>query len=247
MNPDLFIIWKWKGWRGDAYSSENVNAFCRMLRANLGYRPNILCITDEPKGITECNVYPIWPQWSNLGSVGKPNCFRRLRLFDPAFCAELGLSLGQWYVSMDIDCVIRRPIDHLFKVEDDSKLRITEGLYAPYNGSMWMNRVGDNQHVWLDFHPVDSPAAIKAAKRKRRFVGSDQAWLSLQLPPEDVDLWKVGTRHDIMQYHTHVQDPDLPDSARLIFFAGGINPWNHGCMTKCPQLYSTYMSYVESA
>jgi len=47
MEELTFILWKWTGWRKQIYTSERVNIFCRMLRANLSIPHKIICITDD--------------------------------------------------------------------------------------------------------------------------------------------------------------------------------------------------------
>lgn len=238
-----FILWKWVGWRGEIYTANTINTFCKMLRANLKDLPhNIICITDDPTGITECETYPLWAEWPNLMSVGKPNCFRRLRLFHSEFSKTLGSRL----VSIDVDCVIRGDISHLFY--DDVPFKILQGKHSRYTGSLWMLRPGVHEHVWTDFHPVKAPQEIIEARKQTKYaklklVGSDQAWMSLKI--DNAAIWPIGSNQEIISYRLDLLQPEnrVPPQSKIVVFAGGVKPWDTQCRDRTPSLYATWMSY----
>lgn len=226
------ISWLWNGWR-PVYNATHVNAWARMLRANLQVPHRAICITDMPHGITECETFPLWPDFENLTSLGRINCFRRLRLFDTGIQQQIG---GDYFWSMDLDCVINAPLDQL--VEKRAPFRIVQGQAAPYNGSMFLLRAGAMQHVIRDFNPVTSPRQILASRhRGRRLVGSDQAWISLTVGK--VPVWNEN--HGVLAASRHMH---LPHSAgRIWFFAGATKPWSKNIAVRAPLLHERYMHY----
>ena len=237
-----FVCWKWQdrnGWR-KPYTATHVNVLAQMLREHLTIPHRLICITDDPSGIRG-ETYPIWDVEVKVGQRA-PNCFRRLRLFSP-WAEELGHRL----VSIDLDCVIRRNIDHLFAGLED--FRICEGRAAPYNGSMWMIRAGSHPEVWRDFCPETALQEIAQTRREngRPYYGSDQAWMSYKLP--GAPTW--GMTDGVYQYsllgprrRTQALDHSL---ASIVFFAGGIKPWDDACRMQAPRLHSEYMRYVRKA
>jgi hypothetical protein len=242
----VFILWKWaNGWRPNSgYTSDKVNAVARMIHTNFDLPHRVVCVTDDPVGIdlSVCEPIEMWPRPVINGEhwVARPNCFHRLRVFDTEFMLKL-IGPARFYWSMDIDAVILRNFTSLFPSCDYTAV---QGRHAKYNGSMWAVRPYTNRHVWLDFHPTDSPKKIIEAKHKgRRLVGSDQAWMSLQIP--DGDLWAVGEKGPIAQYMDHVHGPEIDPGVAIVFFAGSAKPWQFTTQSKCPILYETFMRYMQ--
>lgn len=232
------VTWLWKGWR-PVYNAERVNTFCRMFRANCTVPHKIICIAEKEfhKDITECDVYPLWPDWPNLQHIkSRPNCYRRLRLFDKAFQDELGASrIWHW----DIDCVIMDSIDHLVT---EHPFRITTGLTSTkVNGSMFLLNNGILQHVWDGFDPVKSPQQLRKLRMPngRLAVGSDQAWISHRVkhPPlytQNDGVWFFNSR-----YGKHRQICSIANPC-VWFFAGGNKPWHSRTKRIAPEVYNAY-------
>ena len=239
-----FILWYWtNGWRPKSgYGADKVNAVARMIKANFDMPHRVVCVTDSPKGITEAQPIEMWPRPVINGEhwVNRPNCFHRLRVFDTDFMVDQ-VGPASYYWSMDLDMVIRRNFTSLHPEPDD--FVAVEGRHANYNGSMWAVKPYTNQHVWADFHPIDSPAAIVAARHKgRSLVGSDQAWMSLQIP--NGSKWPVGEDAAVLQYMNHVHGPELAETAKVICFAGSAKPWHQTVRFKCPQLFNEFQKYL---
>lgn len=235
-----FCLWLWHGWR-PVYTADHVNAMARMLREHVSTPHRIVCITDMPDGITECETYPLWPDVVNMEGQRRPNCWRRLRLFDPTIGPLIAGGPGARIVSIDIDCVILGDITDLF--ERDADLVIAEGHFARFNGSMWMLRAGTNEHVWTSFDSEKSPAQARMARNPNRpgarMIGSDQAWLSIQTP--NAATW--GRADGVMSYARHSVAYRKAREARLWFFAGGIKPWSKQTAMVLPTAYRQYKRF----
>lgn len=235
------VCWIWKGWR-PVYTAERVNAFCRMFRDHCTLPHRIVCIAEEQyaKDITECDVYPLWPDWPHLPQIGKPNCYRRLRLFDSAFQQELGASrIWHW----DIDCIIERNIDHM---ATEHPFRIAKGLTnTVYNGSTFLLDTGYLQNIWDDFDPVGSPLKLKKARTARggRYVGSDQAWISYNLHKDNIPTY--GPDDGLWFFTRYGRHHQCTVKPAVWFFAGGNKPWHSHPRKLAPALYKHYMSYVQ--
>jgi len=241
------VFWLWgqgstgSGWR-PVYSAERVNIAARMVAANLTVPHRVVCITDMPQGITECDTLPLWDSHQSLRTIreggkmqsGKPNCFRRLAMFDPE---RRRILLGSKHMlHMDLDMVVLGSLDPLIS---EHSFRIMHGYrVAKYNGSMWMLRGDANRHVYDSFDPDTAPALIKAAG----IVGSDQGWISLQVE----DAATYGPKDGCYQY-MRLQGLDAirkPEGMRLCFFAGGRKPWDRLLQRKGAYLHREYAKYA---
>lgn len=238
MQPLTVVLWLWaKGWRASTYTAEHVNTAARMVSDNLSLPHRVVCLTDMPAGITACEALPIWPELPKLVTAGRPNCWRRIRLFEPKTAAKI----GQRIVSMDLDMVVMRDLAPLF--DHTEPFKILRGHYAAYNGSLWQMDAGVHPHVWGNFDPERSPRMARMAKHprspERRMVGSDQVWLSMQVPNAPVWAHADGVlsyARDSVTYR-HARD------ARLWFFAGGVKPWSRQTAQLIPKVHGQYMKY----
>lgn len=262
MSDLIATFWLWKGWRA-IYSAEHVNAAARMLRDYLTV-DRVVCITDLPKGITECETYPLWPEWSDLRTRTAPNCFRRLRLFEPGFIRkELR---AERVLTLDLDYVCLKRIDDLIPAED-VPFMMAQGHYAIYNGSMWYVRDGAYPHVWENFDAATTPLKLWHYKNPQRgharLIGSDQAWLSAQLhqqtarlnkqtdTPARLDGWENppvwGHKEGVVSYARGSTSYRHARAARLWFFPGGVKPWSaqisKARLPHVRRLYEQYMRY----
>lgn len=229
-----FVCWLWKGWR-PIYDARHVNRLHAMLAKYMTGPWRLVCITDDSRGI-DCEVFPLWtvPRAKIPGrtAVGKeiiPDCFTRLRMFDPA----VGKYFGERFVSIDLDCVILADLTPLF--ENDYDFIAAKGYRSHLCGSMWQLRVGSNEGVWHSYDPIESPKIIAASTYKNwKLSGSDQAWMSLCLP--EAPLWTEA--EGVYQFMEMRPQRIVPKNARVVFFAGSIKPWDKDCAMICPKLYT---------
>lgn len=245
---DLTIVtFLWQGWRPGVYRPEHVNALKRMFADHLTIPHRFVCVADRRRGL-ECDYIPLWRQ----GHVRRPpesmNSYRRLRLFDP----EIGeLFDTPWLLQVDLDTLVVDCLDPLITWDD---LRLVAGTMAPYNGSMWLHRIGTRPQLWQDFNPRVSPRMVYGYGRKLRrqhrtekrdgkaqpYRGSDQAWIGYKCPDEPVwtaadGVWRVGKKRRRM---------GIPDGARILFFPGVPKPWSTHKHKFPPEIVERYRDYL---
>ena len=231
------VTWLWKstGWR--SYSQKHVNALDRQLQEHLNIPYKLVCVTDSSKGIN-CETYPLWDEPKVEVKRGQPNCYCRLKLFSH----EAKDMFGDWVVSMDLDTLIRHDISDLFQTDADFK--IMKGSVTPYNGSLWLLKTGSRPQVWEEFDPVRSPQKARENQMPdgKRFVGSDQAWISSRLSNSE-ETWDKSD--GIYNFINDVGVNECPPSVRVVQFPGGIKPWSGQLATKNRQLFDEYKRFLE--
>lgn len=235
--PLTVVCWKWNGWRA-VYGAEHVNAMERMLKRHLSVPHRLLCITDDPKGV-RCETMPLWDKPVVATLPRKPNCYKRLRMFSD-WARD---AIGDRFLSVDLDAVIMGNIDHIAQRDED--FVILEGRAAPYNGSLWMHRPGTRTDVWDDFNPATSPAEAAKSKRAngKAFYGSDQAWISHKLPGEAI---YTHAADGVCQFGCAIHNGmAIPKSQSIVFFAGGLKPWDQHFASVCPALAAEYKQYMQ--
>ncbi len=228
------VTWLWKStgdWR-QGYKASHVNTLENMLKEHLHIPHRVVCVTDMPKGIN-CETIKLWKDSVKHSNPSKPHCYRRLR----AFSEEAERWFGKRFVSMDLDCVIIGDVTPILDIKDDFKM--LRGHVCTYNGSMWIMDVGVRKEVYEDFDPITSPELARSGVNLdgRPFYGSDQAWISYKLGDKE-KMW--DTEDGVYQF-SHLDKRVLPSNAKMVFFAGGIKPWNESVFS---QLQREYVKYV---
>lgn len=213
-----FVTWLWKGWR-NIYTAAHVERLQRMLAETTTGPWTLTCITDQPAGMP-CPTIPLWEIAEPVGLEAKaPNCFRRLKCFDPAMKSVLGSSI----ISIDLDCNIYRDLRPLLDTAE--RFKCANGHHSYLNGSLWKLDIGYRSDVWFDYDPVKTPEIIRNTRYgKRTISGSDQAWMSIKMP--GAPRW---TESNGVYQRMHLQKRNLPPNARILFFAGKIKPWDSDC------------------
>lgn len=214
------LSWLWSQPNGRAtYTAEHCNIWADMVDRHLSMDHEIAIVTDMPEGLHpririiappgEFEDVRI-PTWDIHGGKALPQCHRRLSMFRPD-AADI---FGERFVSMDLDCVIAEPLDPLFDRQDDFVMyRGTSGA-RPYNGSMLMMTAGARSQVYTEFTPE------RAVEAGRKFVGSDQAWISHVLGWGEA-TW--GPEHGVVWWGSS-RNYEAPEW-NLMFFPGDPKPW----------------------
>lgn len=235
--PVTIVCWKWKGWRRkDYYTAKHVNTLARMLRDNISVPYRLVCITDDPAGITECETFPLWEDDTGIFvGVNRPNCFLRLKIFSE----EMKEHFGDVVVSIDLDTVILGDITHI--ISDTADIKLAKGTVSKYNGSFFLHRTGMYTKLWsaLTKHAPDQIAKYEM-KTGTANVGSDQAWMSMNL--ENAPVWDTA---DGFYFYRRISGEPTPDNALIVFFPGQIKPWHMECFNTNPDLYIQYRKYFD--
>lgn len=213
---DLTVAtFKW----GGKYTSENVNTLARAVRRHCTLEHEFVCITDDPSGL-ECRSIPLWDDWSGLLSPhhkdGYPSCYRRLKVFSP----EIEAVLGRRFVVIDIDVLPVASLDPLWnRTEDFVCLANPVKSATRYVGGMWLITAGSRPEVW-ERMSSEVPRITYSAG----LGGSDQAWISYCLPPDEA-TW--GAEDGVYAYRQNLMhNNQLPNNARFVSFNGRHNPWD---------------------
>lgn len=205
----LSWLWNQPGSKNQ-FTVDHVAIWAAMVERHLHVPHRIACVTDfdglpshieridPPRDFEHVRI----PTWGD----DKPQCLRRLAMYAP----NAGEIFGVRFVCMDLDCVIS---DDITPMITDDEFRIAKGTAPgrPYNGSMQMLTAGKRAKVYQDFTPE------KAEKAGRQFIGSDQAWISYCLGPDE-RTWDEG---DGLCWFRR---PPAP-KPRIMFFPGDVKPW----------------------
>jgi hypothetical protein len=220
------VCWKWhrEDYRS-TYTAEHVNTLFRMVQRHTTRAHQFVCVTDDPVGIDpRVKIVPLWDNpCPNYGGGKRPNCFYRLRAFDPAVFPVF----GDKFIWLDLDCVIVRSIDNIISHTADFAIWRPDGERMPCNGSLVLNKTGTRNTIWTRFdkrrvHP-------ERGLQREGVSGSDQAWIALNLKSTDA---RLGKEHGIYSWRSHVEPLytkiGVPDDARIVFFNGADKPWSDG-------------------
>lgn len=239
--PISVVVFKWKkdGYRSK-FSSEHVNIFFKMLRRNTTLKYTAFCVTDDPAGIDQdIKTVKLWenpcPRYA-AQNTDKPNCFYRLKMFDP----EIGKLFGEKFIWFDLDAVIVGNIDHILTDPSDFKMWRVDNEFMPVNGSMCMNRVGTKSNLWHEFNPqrVHPVTGLQATG----FIGSDQAFIASKITEKEKNnMW--GKADGIYSYRCHLLKTDpsnLPEDAKIVMFHGRHDPWDNEAQKQSPWIKQFY-------
>jgi hypothetical protein len=194
-----------------------------MVKRNTKLPHEFVCVTDDAKGIDkDIRVVPLWENpCPNYGDGKRPNCFYRLRAFAP----EMGELFGERFIWLDLDCIITGSIDHLIDMRTDFAIWRPDGERMPCNGSLVAHKTGTRIQIWTRFdkrriHPT-------RGLRGTGMCGSDQAWIALNLKSTDEF---IGQKDGVYSWRSHIdvieQNRALPNNASIVFFNGGVKPWD---------------------
>lgn len=205
------VCWLWEGWR-NVYLPEHVAQLRRMIEKHSESDFRFVCVTDVPERMPGIETIALWDLPSPIvRGAGLPNCYKRLRLFSDEVKAEL----GDIVLSVDLDCIVSGDI--LSLVDPIADFKILKGVSNPFNGSIWQVRPGCKPELWDN---LDQQMADKASSLAGHY-GSDQAVMAMCL--QGAPVW---TESDGVYQFSSMGGFIAPSDAKVLFFAGGVKPWN---------------------
>jgi hypothetical protein len=213
------------------YKAHHVNVLQEMVAQNLQIPHRFVCVTDDPVGV-KCETIKIWNDPEVQVQGKRPNCYRRLKVFSRD---AKDIFKADRLLSIDLDCVIFKDITPLVTGDD---FKIMMGKASPLNGSMFLHTLGTKVSIWNTFGCNAQDLVLRRERAtKVRHFGSDQAWMSYCEPKAPVWTPADGA------YHYTLLKGDVPDDARICFFAGSHKPWNPHIAEKAPRAYDIYAEY----
>lgn len=143
--------------------------------------------------------------------------------------------IGPRFTSIDLDTVIVDDVTPLFTRKEDFLIYHLQHRRTPYNGTLWTMNAGAREQVFTKFDPRTSPAIAK----KAGFNGSDQAWISYILGPNEAG-WSA--KDGVIAYRSDIRQAraTLPPTARIVSFHGNEDPWSAYARQKAPWLEEHY-------
>lgn len=217
--------WKWQPPQGyrSTFTGEQVNVLAAMVRRHYRKPHTFTCFTDDATGIDQEHVTikqlpTLFADVISPHGIKGPSCYRRLNMFAP----QAGKTFGERFVSLDLDTVIVGDMVPLWDREEDFVIWGDTALRTSYNGSMVLMKAGTRPQIFTEFDPVNTPKLTK----KLGMTGSDQAWISHRLGPDEPKWTKAD---GVYSYRLHIVPrprQTLPDNARIVFFHGSFDPWD---------------------
>jgi hypothetical protein len=236
------VCFKWKS-AGETfryrepYTAEHVNIFAAMINRHVKTPHEVICFTDDPRGI---NVKTI-PIWDDLAEYQM--CYRRLKLFS----SEMKTLIGDKFIALDIDCIIKGDITDIVEFKEDFKIFQPRTTKTPYNGGLFGMNPGSRAFVWDDFNTEDlvwmpqkrggHRYVHKKAHDMGYTVGSDQAYISYKLYPKEktwTQINGIGLFPDVLQKKNN------PADLRLIFLNGKYDPSQKDLQEKYPWIKNNW-------
>lgn len=222
--------WKWRGTR--EYTSKQVNALSRAVKANLSLPHRFVCVTDDDQGLDDdIGVVPL-PEFKHVKvKAGWPSCYVRLWAYEPAFAK----TIGDRILMLDIDTAVVGDITPLVRRRAQwIGWRLSKD--KQFQGAMTLMTAGARPQVWERF---DAATAYKTTC-EAGLVGSDQAWISHVLDKGEAAF----TQDDGVWLHSRlIKEPTWPDNVRIVHFTGGDKPWK--CASRLPLIHKEWHRYAD--
>lgn len=231
----LCFKWNKPGYRS-TFTGKQVNILRDMVRRNTTVPHRFICITDDPRGIDpDIEIIKLWENPApRYGNFNRPNCYVRLRCFDP----EMSKLLGKKFIWLDLDTVILGNIDDILLDKSNLKLWRVDGERMLCNGSMVMYKSGTHDYIWKDFD-ITKICMRSGLRRSHGLIGSDQAWIAQYIKESDDHF---GQKDGVYSFRCHIKEPRarLPNKAKIVFFHGRYDPWHNDIQRRYPWVKEHY-------
>lgn len=213
-----------------AYKPEHVNTILKSLSRNITIPHELVCVTDQPKGIDP--AIKIAPLRRDLVSLG--NAYPKVALFQkepPGINCPFMLFVDLDTVSTgNLDAEIMKGVESAQQccfLPEFITAKRAANRNAHYNTSIFVIKTGAFSRVWDRFNPATSPQFVRRTGK----VGSDQVWISETLGG-GMPTWEPGK--SILSYKYHVRGRELPPAAKLVCFHGQFKPWDSAVQAANP-------------
>lgn len=180
-----------------------------------------LCVSDEP--IEGVETVPM--DWSKHvpGTI-----FARLAQHGP-----LGHKLGSRVLSLDLDIVVTRNIDHIVNRPEPIILWRNPNFPAPnrsfYQSSVQLFTPGARPQLYDDFDPKETIKFVNW-----RFGGREQAWLAERLDWNEAHFDEKDGIYGAGRLGGKGVYSELPENACIVSFPGARAPWQAEVQEKHP-------------
>jgi hypothetical protein len=134
-----------------------------------------------------------------------------------------------------LDTIIVGDITEMMSRQEDFLIYRHQHRITPYNGSLWMMNAGAREKVFTEFDPRTSPMIAK----KAGYNGSDQAWISYILGPNEAGWDKSDGVYDF-RISLKNKMYTLPTDARIVSFHGHDDPWSEYSQKVAPWVREHY-------
>lgn len=199
MTLSTVVLVKW----GTKYKAKDVNRLARSIRRHCADGPDVICYTDDPRGIEACPAAPL------PDIPGVTTWWWKLWLF----------TIERPWLYLDLDVVVTGDLAPLAPF---GPLRILKDPWQPrrFNSSV-MATDGTMRHLWDDIRPADM----------RRLHG-DQDWISERAQGAKVyprglcQSYKadvIGQRHNAVSAQSALHSRP-GDDCRVVYFHGQPKP-----------------------
>jgi hypothetical protein len=217
------VCWLWnEGFRD--YRPEHACTLRKMIARHLSIQHRFVCIADDTQGFdAETEVIETPVAAKGLGALRSPegerfpSCYRRLWMF-----SEEARVLGDRVLLIDVDLVVVKDFACIVNRDEDFvgwRPYRDWGAQMRYGGGIYLLRTGTRTSVWHDFHGATSIAKA----RSKGFRGSDQAWLSYKLGPNEPYWDHAAGIYSVRDFSPLTA---LPNGARIVQTNGGQKPWS---------------------
>jgi hypothetical protein len=208
--PSIILCLKW----GNKYGPEYVNRLLGMLKRQTSRPFRLVCITDDPAGISkEVDIKPMPP--FNLPENFRWHPFRRMFIF-----REKLYDLEGDVLHLDLDLVVTGRIDDFFDYEPDCTFCVAENWTQINQGignmSVFRFRIGAHPYIYDQF--------IADPQKQRDLNRNSQTYVSRNIRemkyfPSD---WCLSFKHSILpRWPLNLfMTPKLPPTAKIVAFTG---------------------------
>jgi hypothetical protein len=205
---------------GRKYGPDYVNRLYGMVARHLTPPFTFHCITDDGTGLRpEVGVIPLPELGFTLGGI-KHGIWDKSRLWQPTLGGLEGPVLF-----MDLDLVVTGPLDGFFEHGPADRVVMARNPTTPFERlgqtSLYRFPVGGLVPLWETFR-ADPQGVAAANKFEQRFVTRNAPGGPVFWPKG----WVAHFRHHCARSFplNYFAEPKLPSDARVVIFAGGLNP-----------------------